>query len=180
MSLAVKGMIRIANEESNCLSSFVILIMPLITMLIKEVPELECRPIVPTIAWKDFLAKIWNPFLKRNCNNRRMKESYATKLRVSLSSLFQTTFRVIFADDKRKAVLIRGLETPFWNAEKSVIWYVFEPETRFCRDNKCKVVLKRLHISDWRHVLYMISALRVKLCNAAAQWQGLPFDSYSR
>ena len=26
---------------------------------------------------------------------------------------FQTTFRVIFADDKRKAVLIRGLETPF-------------------------------------------------------------------
>ena len=45
MSLAVKGMIRIANEESNCLSSFVIPIMPLITMLIKE--ELECRPIVP-------------------------------------------------------------------------------------------------------------------------------------
>ena len=30
------------------------------------------------------------------------------------------TFRVIFADDKRKAVLIRGLETPFWNAEKEV------------------------------------------------------------
>ena len=26
---------------------------------------------------------------------------------------FQTTFRVIFADDERKAVLIRGLETPF-------------------------------------------------------------------
>ena len=33
MSLAVKGMIRIANEESNCLSSFVILTMPLIIML---------------------------------------------------------------------------------------------------------------------------------------------------
>ena len=48
MSLAVKLIILIANEESNCLSSFVILIMPLITMLIKEVPELECRPIVPT------------------------------------------------------------------------------------------------------------------------------------
>ena len=59
MSLAAKGMIRIANEESNCLSSFVILIMPLITMLIKEVPELECRPIVPTKARKDFFwAKI--------------------------------------------------------------------------------------------------------------------------
>ena len=75
MSLAVKRMIRIAHEESNCLSSFVILTMPLINMLIKEVPELECRFIVPT-----FLAKIWNLFLKRNCNNRRMKESYATKL----------------------------------------------------------------------------------------------------
>ena len=54
MSLAVKGMIIIANEESNCLSSFVILTMPLITMLIKEVPELECTPIVPTKARKDF------------------------------------------------------------------------------------------------------------------------------
>ena len=54
MSLAVKGMIRIANEESNSLSSFVILTMSLITMLIKEVPELECRPIVPTKARKDF------------------------------------------------------------------------------------------------------------------------------
>ena len=60
MSLAVKGMIRIANEESNCLSSFVILTMPLITMLIKEVPELECRPIVPTKARKDF----WGQNLK--------------------------------------------------------------------------------------------------------------------
>ena len=81
MSLAVKGMIKIANEESNCLSSFVILTMPLITMLIKEVPELECRPIVPTKAWKDFFfGQTLNLFLKRNCNNRRMKESYATKL----------------------------------------------------------------------------------------------------
>ena len=58
------------------------------------------------------------------------------------------TFRVIFAYDKLKAVLIRGLETPFWNAEKSAIWYAFEPETRFCRDDKRKVVLKRLYISD--------------------------------
>ena len=58
MSLAVKGMIRIATEESNCLSSFLILTMPLISMLIKEVPELECRPIVPTKARKDLLAKI--------------------------------------------------------------------------------------------------------------------------
>ena len=63
MSLAVKGMIRIAKEESNCLSSFVILIMPLITMHIKEVPELECRPIiVPTKARKDFLGQNLKPF----------------------------------------------------------------------------------------------------------------------
>ena len=33
---------------------------------------------------------------------------------------FQTTFRVIFGDDKRKAVLIRGLETPFRDAERRV------------------------------------------------------------
>ena len=65
MSLAVKGMIRIANEESNCLSSFVILIMPLITMLIKEVPELECRPIVPTKARKDFLGQNLKPFSEK-------------------------------------------------------------------------------------------------------------------
>ena len=72
--VAVKAMIRIGNEESNCLS-FVILIMPLITMLIK--------------ARKDFLgAKTWNLFLKRNCNNRRMKELchqiMSTKLYTSL------------------------------------------------------------------------------------------------
>ena len=31
-------------------------------------------------------------------------------------------------------------ETP-----KSAIWYAFEPETCFCRDDKRKVVLKRLY-----------------------------------
>ena len=35
-----------------------------------------------------------------------------------LETTFETTFRVIFADDKRKAVLIMGLETRFSNAEK--------------------------------------------------------------
>ena len=38
-----------------------------------------------------------------------------------------------------------GSETPFWNAEKSAIWYAFEPETRFCRDDKRKDVLKRVY-----------------------------------
>ena len=54
------------------------------------------------------------------------------------------TFRVIFADDKRKAALIRGLETQ----KKSGIWNAFEPETRFGRDDKRKVILKRVYISD--------------------------------
>ena len=67
MSLAVKGMITIANEESNCLSSFVILTMPLITLLIKEVPELGCRPtcIVPTKARKDFFGPNLKPFSEK-------------------------------------------------------------------------------------------------------------------
>ena len=34
---------------------------------------------------------------------------------------FQTAFRVIYADDKRNAVLIRGLETPFFNLFLSVL-----------------------------------------------------------
>ena len=83
MSMVIKGMIRITNEDRQLLSSLAILIIPLTARLIKDVPELECRPIVPTIGrifhgriW----AKIWNLFLKTNCNNRRMKESYATKL----------------------------------------------------------------------------------------------------
>ena len=74
---------------SFLLSSLVILflIIPLTARLIKEIPGLECRPIVPTKAQKDVLwAKIWNLFLKRN--NRRMKESchqiMSTKLYTSL------------------------------------------------------------------------------------------------
>ena len=57
MSLAVKRMISIANQERHCLYPFVILTMPLVTMLINEVPELECRPIVPTKAHKNCLGQ---------------------------------------------------------------------------------------------------------------------------
>ena len=57
---------------------------------------------------------------------------------------FPNDFRVIFADDKRKAVLIMGLETRFSNAEKRAIWNAFEPETRFCRGDTRKAVLKRV------------------------------------
>ena len=57
---------------------------------------------------------------------------------------FRNDFQGDLGDDKRKAVLIRGLETPFSNAEKRAIWNAFEPETRFCRGDKRKAVLKRL------------------------------------
>ena len=59
MSMVIKGMIRITNEDRQLLSSLAILIIPLTAKLIKLVTELECRPIVPTIARKDFFwAKI--------------------------------------------------------------------------------------------------------------------------
>ena len=55
MSMVIKGMVRITNEDRQLLSSLVILIIPLTARLIKEIPGLECRPIVPTKARKDFL-----------------------------------------------------------------------------------------------------------------------------
>ena len=63
---------------------------------------------------------------------------------------FQTTFRVIFADDKRKAVLIRGFETPFWNAEK------MRSDTRLSQKHvsvevilNAKLFWNAFIISDW-------------------------------
>ena len=47
MSLAVEGMIRIANEESNCLSSFVILAMPLINHAHKRSPRVGMQTYCP-------------------------------------------------------------------------------------------------------------------------------------
>ena len=73
---------------------------------------------------------------------------------------------MIFADDKRKAVLIRGLETPFWKTEKSAIWYAFEPETRFCRDDKRKVILNAF--IDLRPTYVKACALH-GLCSSAGQ-----------
>ena len=89
MSLAVKGMIRIANEESNCLSSLVILTMPLITMLIKEVPDLECRPIVPTKAffWPKSETFFWNEIVITEEWKRVMPPNYVHKI-VHISALF--------------------------------------------------------------------------------------------
>ena len=95
MSMVIKGMIRITNEDRQLLSSLAILIIPLTARLIKEVPELdilfilallsslailiipltarlikevpelECRPIVPTIAQKDFLGQNLKPFSEK-------------------------------------------------------------------------------------------------------------------
>ena len=104
MSLAVKGMIRIANEESNCLSSFVILTMPLITMLIKELPELECSHIVPTKAgvflgpksetffWKEIvITEVWK---------RVMPPNYVHKI-VHISALFHQSLSIISASGRK-------------------------------------------------------------------------------
>ena len=48
MIMIIKGMIRIINEDRQLLSSLAILIIPLTARLIKEIPGLECRHIVPT------------------------------------------------------------------------------------------------------------------------------------
>ena len=53
------SMIRITNEDRQLHSSLAILINPLTARLIKEITGLVCKPIVPTIARKDFFnAKI--------------------------------------------------------------------------------------------------------------------------
>ena len=84
MSMVIKGMVRITNEDRQLLSSFSNSNHSFDCQAHKRNPRVEMQThIVPTKARKDFLAKIWNLFLKRNCNNtynRRMKESYATKL----------------------------------------------------------------------------------------------------
>ena len=51
-----------------------------------------------------FLAKIWNLFLKRNCNNRRMKESYApnyVQKIVHISALFYQSLSIISASGRQ-------------------------------------------------------------------------------
>ena len=57
---------------------------------------------------------------------------------------------MILGDDKRKAVLSRGLETPFKTPKRSLC-NAFELETCFCRDDKRKVVLKGVISMDLLH-----------------------------
>ena len=65
MSMVIKGTIRITNEDRQLLSSLAILIIPLTARLIKEIPGLECRPIVPTKARKDLFGKNVKPFSEK-------------------------------------------------------------------------------------------------------------------
>ena len=65
MSMVIKGMVRITNEERQLLSSLAILIIPLTWRLIKEIPGLECRPIVPTKARKDYFGQNLKPFSEK-------------------------------------------------------------------------------------------------------------------
>ena len=64
MRMVIKGMIRITNDR-QLLSSLAILIIPLTARLIKEIPGLACKPIVPTIAQKDFLGQNLKPFSEK-------------------------------------------------------------------------------------------------------------------
>ena len=98
-------MIRIVNEESNCPSSFVILTMPLITMLIKEVPELEYRPIVPTKARKDFFGPksetfFWKEIVITEEWKRVMPPNYVHKI-VHISALFSQSLSIISASGRK-------------------------------------------------------------------------------
>ena len=112
----------------------------------------ECFEAVLDNEWNKFLTLSLNLWIRKHV--WLILISYISSLiylKVRLSSLFWRRIKVskqlsvIFTDDKRKAVLIRGLETPFWKGKKIAAWYAFEPETRFCRDDKRKVVLKRLY-----------------------------------
>ena len=61
-------------------------------------------------------------------------ESYSQYWDTSPNETYSlTSWKSLMIYDKRKAVLIRGLEMPFSNAEKRAIWYAFESETHFCR-----------------------------------------------
>ena len=88
------------------------------------------------------------------------------------------TFKVIFADDKRKAVLIRGLETPFWNAERKVRFDTCLSQKHVSVEMVNVKLFWNAFISPTDYVKAL--CLRNKLRNAAVQWQGLPLDSYSR
>ena len=65
MSMVINGMIRITNEDRQLLSSLAFLNIPLTARLIKEIPGLVCKPIVPTIARKDFLDQNLKPFSEK-------------------------------------------------------------------------------------------------------------------
>ena len=62
MSMVIKGMVRITNEDRQLLSSLAILIIPLTARLIKEIPGLECRPVVRTNTRNDILGQNLKPF----------------------------------------------------------------------------------------------------------------------
>ena len=89
MSMVIKYMVRITNGDGKLLSSLAILIIPLTARLIKEIPGLECRPIVPTKTQKDFFGQNLKPFFLRNCNNMRIKDSYVQKIVCFILSKFE-------------------------------------------------------------------------------------------
>ena len=88
----------------NCLSSFVIVTMPLITMLIKEVLELECRPIVPTKARKDFFwpkseTFFWKEIVITEEWKRVMPPNYVRKSEWLINLFFNTLHIMNFSSE---------------------------------------------------------------------------------
>ena len=104
MSMVIKGMIRITNEDRQLLSSLAIIIIPLTARLIKEIPGLVYKPIVPTIG-KDFWGPksetfFWKEIVITEEWKRVMPPNYVHKI-VHISDLFCQSSSIISASGRK-------------------------------------------------------------------------------
>ena len=105
MSMVIKGMVRITNEDRQLLSSLAILIIPLTARLIKEIPGLVCKPIVPTIAPEGFFGPksetfFWKEIVMTEEWKRVMPPNYVHKI-VHISALFYQSLSIISASGRK-------------------------------------------------------------------------------
>ena len=76
-------------------------------MYVKEVPELECRHIVPTKAQNYFLSQNLKPFFGKEilkCNRTMKRVSHqimSTQLYVYISALFHQSFSIVSASGRK-------------------------------------------------------------------------------
>ena len=104
MSMVIKGIVRITNEDKQLLSSLAIQIIPVTATLIKQIPGLECRPIVPTKAQKDFFwpkseTFFWKEIVITEEWKRVMLPNYVHKI-VHISALFYQSLSIISASGR--------------------------------------------------------------------------------